>query len=291
MTAADNETGRKGGESVAKPWSKIEIDYINHDKFKAINANAICLWHEGKNYCDVRLTDGLIPEATAKLFRFYSKKAVEMLTRSCGLKPGTSEPYAALWEVVDGFGFKMHDYLAHNDSRDVVEARFAEAAAQRERRKQWQKDYRDQRKAERRQRSDNVESTLSQRSSPVDPLQLQQQIQHQHHAPSERKKSGGDMRSGRPIFSGQRIVVFEWQLDELVKMLGAHAEAFDLHEWFFQADAKALTLPMRKPREWWPWLQQETLLEAARRGLPVAVAGAEDAEFAAIIAKGPSVRP
>lgn len=114
---------------MAKPWGRIELDYINHDKFKALNANAICLWHEGKNYSDVRLTDGLIPSATAKLFRFYSKKAAAFLLVSAGEKPGAGTPYAPLWEVIDGFGFKMHDYLEHNDGRDVVLARIAKADA------------------------------------------------------------------------------------------------------------------------------------------------------------------
>src|SRR5712671_3674522 len=102
---------------MAKPWGRIELDYINHDKFKALNANAMSLWHEGKNYCDVRHTDGLIPMTTAKHFRFYSKKAAAFLLVSAGEKPGAGVPYAPLWEVIEGFGFKMHDYLEHNSSR------------------------------------------------------------------------------------------------------------------------------------------------------------------------------
>lgn len=103
-----------------------------------------------------------------------------------------------------------------------------------------------------------------------------------------------DARSKRPIFSGQRLAVFEWQFDELSKMLGAHLDAFGLDEWFYTADGMAVDSGVvRQPRDWWPWLQQTTLAEAQRRGLPVALgmADADDAAFAALIRKGPSVRP
>lgn len=82
-----------------------------------------------------------------------------------------------------------------------------------------------------------------------------------------------DARSGRPIFKGQRLAVFEWMLDDLRRMLGPHFDAFDVHEWFYTLDAKivsqALVLP---PRDGGLWLKSETLAEASRRGLPIATA-------------------
>lgn len=118
-----------------KPWAKLEQNYINHQKFLALTANAICLWHEGKNYCDMHQTDGLIPKMALKTFRFSSGKSIEALTRSCGLKPnGTA--YAPLWEPIDIGGvlhYRMHDYLDHNDCRDAVLDRLHRADEERER--------------------------------------------------------------------------------------------------------------------------------------------------------------
>lgn len=132
-----------------KLWARYEQGFINHDKFRAITANAIALWLEGKNYADTKLTDGLLPDYEVKLWRFHGKKSVALLTRSCGLKPGTTQPYAPLWEPVDGFGFKMHDYLEHNDCREVVQERIDKADAARELRNSNQAAYRERRKAER----------------------------------------------------------------------------------------------------------------------------------------------
>lgn len=84
-----------------------------------------------------------------------------------------------------------------------------------------------------------------------------------------------DARSKRPIFQGSRFTVFEWMLDDLRKLLGAHYEAFDLHEWFFALDAKALSEGMIVPqRDGGKWLQARTLEEALRRGFFVDVAAA-----------------
>ena len=122
-----------------KPWAKYEIGFIGHDKFRAINANAICLWLEGKNYADSKLTDGLLPIYEVKLWRFYGPKALAMLTTSCGLKPGTSQFYAPLWEPVDGFGWMMHDYLAHNDCREEAQERIAQRERERERDREYKR--------------------------------------------------------------------------------------------------------------------------------------------------------
>lgn len=90
-------------------------------------------------------------------------------------------------------------------------------------------------------------------------------------ADSRQKPAAVDARSKRPIFKGQRFVVFEWQLDDLRRMLGAHVEPFDLHAWFFDLDAKAAAAELAVPqRDGGKWLHDETLAEAIRRGLPVA---------------------
>jgi hypothetical protein len=77
----------------------------------------------------------------------------------------------------------------------------------------------------------------------------------------------------RPIFTGQRLVVFEWQVDDLTRMLGDHTDGFDLRAWFDALDQQAcdscLVIPQRDSGV---WLQAQTLQEAQRRGLPIAVA-------------------
>lgn len=124
-----------------KPWAKIEVGYWDHIKFQSLNANAICLWHEGKNYCDKHHTDGLLPLVIVKQFRFYGKKAVDALTTRCETPKPDGTPYAPLWEA-HPVGFKMHDYLDHNDCREVVEARMEAADARREAEKKRKADWR-----------------------------------------------------------------------------------------------------------------------------------------------------
>lgn len=116
---------------MAKPWARLEQNYINHPKFLSLTSNAICLWMEGKNYCDMHQTDGLIPREALKTFRFNGAKSMALLLRSCGQKPN-GEAFAPLWERHQ-IGFKMHDYLDHNDCREKVLERIARADEERER--------------------------------------------------------------------------------------------------------------------------------------------------------------
>ena len=87
-------------------------------------------------------------------------------------------------------------------------------------------------------------------------------------------------RSKRPLFTGQRFTVFEWQLDDLSRLLGKHANDFDIHSWFFDLDARCLqsgeVIPQRDGGQ---WLQAQTLAEAQRRGLPIASANPPEQRF------------
>jgi hypothetical protein len=265
---------------MAKPWGKYEIDFLDHPKFRALHANTIVLWLEAKNYCDKFLTDGRFPVSIEKTFRHYSEKAVAQLTRSCGVKPN-GEPYTPLWEAQDIGGVAyhvMHDYLLHNDCRDVVQRRIAKAERDAAEKAQRQKDYRDKKKAERSmERSGNVlgnaghnaTGTQAERSAIVP--DKQKQLQKQLQPPSE----VGTARSKRPMFVGQRLTVFEWQVEECVGILGPHADAFHLDEWFFALDhmavARGLVIPKRDGGE---WLQAQLVAEAQRRGIPLRLATA-----------------
>lgn len=134
---------------MAKPWARYEVGFIDHVKFRALTSNAICLWIEGKNYCDENMTDGLIPTHIVKQFRFHSRKSVDMLAASCGPKNET-EQYEPLWES-HSVGFKMHDYLDYNDCREESMERIDDANVSKELRKaanrERQKKFRAERKA------------------------------------------------------------------------------------------------------------------------------------------------
>lgn len=190
-----------------KPWAKLEQNYINHPKFLALSSNAICLWLEGKNYCDMHQTDGLIPREALKTFRFSSDKSLGLLLRSCGLKPN-NEPYAPLWEP-HPVGFKMHDYLEHNDCRDDVLARMQKADAERDRKKKNQKEYRD------RQKLSDVAGDVTghaagngdrEKESPLPDKQKQQQQQQQKQEDQENGARAED-RFENPVVAAYRS---EW---------------------------------------------------------------------------------
>lgn len=78
-------------------------------------------------------------------------------------------------------------------------------------------------------------------------------------------------RSKWPVFKGQRLVVFDWMLEDLRRLLGKHVEGFKLDEWLSTLDERierdGLVLPQRDSGA---WLQAQTLEEAERRGLAVA---------------------
>lgn len=86
----------------------------------------------------------------------------------------------------------------------------------------------------------------------------------------QKKSSGG---SKRPIYTSDRFAVFEWQLDELGRMLGSHLDDFNLHEFFdkLTQDSRSAGLVIPKD-ELWKWLQSQVVSEARRRGLPMATA-------------------
>lgn len=85
--------------------------------------------------------------------------------------------------------------------------------------------------------------------------------------------ASADARSKHPVYTSDRFAVFEWQFDELSKVLGSHLDAFDLLAFFDalsqQSRADGLVIPKS---EVWAWLQVQVLDEAKRRGLPMASA-------------------
>lgn len=122
--------------------------------------------------------------------------------------------------------------------------------------------------------SKKASKSLAEASLPL-PSSLPSSVSDLRTVPSEPLYGG---RSKRPIFSGQRFTVFEWQLEGLSKLLGSYFESFDVHSWFFDLDAQARRVEMVIPqRDNGAWLLAQTQLEAGRRGLPIAVSGVSTA--------------
>lgn len=92
------------------------------------------------------------------------------------------------------------------------------------------------------------------------------------HQPTKKTRSQGnsDGRSRRPIYSGQRFVVFDWQLDDLSRLLGPHLNDFELDLWFPSLDAATVISGEAVPqRDGGQWLQARCLEEAERRGISI----------------------
>jgi hypothetical protein len=260
-------------------WMRLEVSYIDHPKFLVLSDGAFRLWHEGKSYCEKHLTDGLIPVAAVKSFRhFNERRAAELSTAPKGYD-------WPLWEPHD-IGIKMHDFLDHNDSREKALGRMARKKAENETKRSNQQAYRDRQKAERgRSVPESLPVTLSERSgnenrtvpdrtatTPTSsPSPSPTPTSHQHVLQEQTPLA--DTRSRRPIFKGRKLVVFEWMLDDLDRLLDPHTEAFDLHAWFFLLDQRCVDTGELPPdRDNGAWLRARTLTEAQRRGLPLRVA-------------------
>lgn len=106
------------------PFIRLSDNYIDHPKFIVLSDRAFRLWHEGMAYCRKHQTDGLIPALALNGFRYAKKDAVKEL----------SVTEAPLWETVEAFGFRVHDYLEWNDCREVEQKRQKES---RDRTKRW----------------------------------------------------------------------------------------------------------------------------------------------------------
>jgi hypothetical protein len=235
------------------PWIRLSDNYMEDEKIDALSNGAFRLWHAGMAYCRRNSTDGLIPFSIIKGFKSFTKRREKELSLSIreGLSP--------LWTLVPGMGYNVSNYLKYNLSKEEEQSDRSAATA---RMRKFRDGVRDA-------------SQYQPRDAfvPV-PLPLKKEKERLERE-SERKP---DARSKRPIFTGNRLTVFEWQLDECINNLGPHIEEFGLDEWFWQLDAMAvhqgLVLPKRDGGE---WLQAQLLAECKRRGIPLKLATAKDA--------------
>jgi hypothetical protein len=125
------------------------------------------------------------------------------------------------------------------------------------------------------ERLENVSETVREHSENVSlkPLAVSRKPLAGSREPVAVTPAAADARSKHPVYRSDRFVVFEWQFDELSKMLGPHFEGFGMDEFFDaltqQSRADGLVIPRA---DVWDWLQARVLAEAKRRNLPIASA-------------------
>lgn len=224
-------------------WVRLDDKAMTHPKIVGLSDKAFRLWVWGLAYCQQHLTNGFIPVAAVTIAQI--KTALELVK-------------AMLWEPNDT-GWLVHDYLDWNDSRELVAQKRLEAKARMA--------------LARERRSRELRVGALERTSPEVPLGFGSSSVSSVSSGSLERKDPPDSRSKRPIFTGQRLTVFEWQLDDCARTLGEFTDAFDLHEWFYALDAQAVSQGLVIPkRDGGEWLQSQLVAEAQRRGLPLRMA-------------------
>lgn len=96
-------------------WVAIDAKAPRHLKQLRAGPAACWLWVCGLAYCQQELTDGFIPRETLSLLGVFTD--LEALT---GVLVGVG-----LWEPVEG-GYRVHDYLDYQQSREQVETKMAQ---------------------------------------------------------------------------------------------------------------------------------------------------------------------
>lgn len=225
-------------------WVRIHDGAMTHPKVVGLSDKAFRLWVWGLSYAQQHLTDGLLLTAAIPS---RVKRATADLIR------------VSLWEAHD-VGFKIHDYLDWNDSRDVV-------MAKRDGAKTRLQDFREKRAA-----TPSTSEAMKRVSLLTSATALARSgVGVKEGSVHKKEEEKNFASSKRPIFSGQRFAVFEWQLDGLSKLLGPHVEDFDLHAWFFALDERVVKSAQLVPqRDNGAWLLAQTQAEATRRGLVMA---------------------
>lgn len=93
-------------------WVRIDDRFDEHPKIAALEAAAVQAFIFGLCYCNRNLTDGFIPRAIGARFQRRAVKALEA---------------GGLWERTDT-GWRLHDYLEYQPSRQEVERERARGA-------------------------------------------------------------------------------------------------------------------------------------------------------------------
>lgn len=104
-------------------WVRLEDDIGDHPKLAAIDDHAFAIYVCGLAYCNRQLTDGFIPTGIGLTLRHCGGKTKQAITALVG---------ARLWEVVDG-GWRIHDFLDYQPSKETVQKERARSATRQSR--------------------------------------------------------------------------------------------------------------------------------------------------------------
>jgi hypothetical protein len=250
-------------------WIRLDDQIAHHPKFLKAGPIASWLWVNCLGYAQKFLTDGFVPD-----------EALPTL----GTVPDAEQHADRLVEIrllerVSG-GYQIHDYLDFNESATAVKER---RRLDRVRKESTRIPRRIQEESGGipanvpRARVDvgvGAPATRSRDPIPSVPIPIRKDPPPTPAREARANGNGADeSRSKRPIFIGQRVTVFEWMLDDCMRILGEHTERFDLHEWFFTLDGLAVTQGLVIPkRDGGQWLQSQLVTEAQRRGIPLTMA-------------------
>lgn len=281
-------------------WIRLDDQIAQHPKLTACSPSACWLWVTSLSFATRFLTNGFIPHSSLPSLshlRFVQRYARELVK-------------ARLWEECEN-GFQIHDYLDFNLTAAEVHERRQHDKSRKHPTGIPRESSRNPSLA--RARSHPIPSHPKKISNLKDLAKLEDVAattgangngggpNTTDHGTTNRTTNtatttGGEStaRSKRPIYQSDRFVVFEWQFDDLGRLLGSHLDAFDLHA-FFDALSKqsrdaGLIIPQRDSGA---WLQHQVLTEAQRRGLPIAVvtAPSKQAQKFAGILKNMKGRP
>lgn len=274
-------------------WFRQEQNFISHPKFIQLSDGSFRLWHEGKCWVESNLSDGILPFSVVKGFRYYKPK------RAQGLLDAPHGYQFGLWEVIEGVGYKMHDYLYFNPSREEVLAR-RESDAERKRlgrerrqnariaaecppgRPDGQDAGRPPLSPPSVQHFDLGKSKSKSKKeyvrTPTAPESQSAQAALDRPTPgsvftggavAKPKPAAAPPGKNRPRFVGKRFKVFSWTYEKAEGKLGSAFEAFDFDVWLHTLDLRVQrdpgTMPPESQHE--RWLLTELDAEIKLRGL------------------------
>lgn len=119
-------------------WARIHDGAMSHPKISALSDAAFRVWVKGLAFCQMNLTDGIIPRNAAKEMGGTKRVLDELIL------PLSAE-YKPLW-LIHPIGFVINDYLYWNDSREHVQTK---RELGRRRKQEWERKQRENAGSER----------------------------------------------------------------------------------------------------------------------------------------------